>query len=169
MIISIVCCDKYFGIGKNNHLLFSLKKDMEFFKKTTLNHTVALGKNTLLSFPNSKPLKNRKHIVLSTSTNLMYDDVENVHNLDSFLNEIKKESEKDDVFIIGGASIYQQTLEYVDKIYLTKVDADGNADVFFNNLDENKNFKIIEKSEVIKDGHYDICFLKYLNLNKKQI
>ena len=73
------------------------------------------------------------------------------------------------MFIIGGASIYNQTLEYVDKVYLTKVDADGEAEVFFNNLDKNSNFKLVEESKPILDGKYPIKFLTYINLNKKKI
>lgn len=169
MIISILNCDKKFGIGKKNGLLFSLPLDMKFFRETTLNHTVALGENTLLSFPNSKPLKNRNHIVLSKDITHNYNGVINVHTFDDFLKEIHKYSLNDDVYIIGGASIYNQTLPYVEKVLLTKVDADGKAEVFFNNLDENKDFDLIEESEIFKDGNYNIRFLTYINKNKKEI
>ena len=81
---------------------------------------------------------------------------------------IQKYGKEEDVFIIGGASIYRQTLPYVDMVYLTKVDADGEAEVFFVNLDEDKNFKCIEKGEPIEDNGHIIRFTKYQNLNKKQ-
>ncbi len=169
MIISILNCDKKWGIGKKNGLLFTLKEDMKFFRETTLNHVVAMGENTLLSFPNSKPLKNRTHIVLSADATHNYEGVINVHAFDDFLREIKSRSLKEDVYIIGGASIYNQTLPYVDLVYLTKVDEDGGAEVFFTNLDELPNFEIIKKSEVIKDGVHDIRFLTYRNNKKKEI
>lgn len=169
MIISILNCDKKWGIGKKNGLLFTLKEDMKFFRETTLNHVVAMGENTLLSFPNSKPLKNRTHIVLSADATHNYEGVINVHSFDDFLREIKSRSLKEDVYIIGGASIYNQTLPYVDLVYLTKVDEDGGAEVFFTNLDELPNFEIIKESEVIKDGEHDIRFLTYRNNNKKEI
>ena len=121
MIISILNCDKEYGIGKRNGLLFSLPKDMKFFRETTLNHVVCMGENTLLSFPGSKPLKNRTNIVLSQDPTHNYEGVINVHTFEEFLRAIKQHSLKDDVFIIGGASIYRQTLPYVDQVYLTKV------------------------------------------------
>ena len=169
MIISILNCDKKWGIGKKNGLLFTLKEDMKFFRETTLNHVVAMGENTLLSFPGSKPLKNRTHIVLSADPTHNYEGVINVHSFNDFLKVIKEKSLNEDVYIIGGASIYNQTLPYVDLVYLTKVDEDGGAEVFFTNLDELDNFEIIKESEVIKDGEHDIRFLTYKNNNKKEI
>ena len=169
MIISILNCDKEYGIGKRNGLLFSLKEDMSFFRKTTLNHVVAMGENTLLSFPGSKPLKNRTNIVLSQDPTHNYEGVVNVHTFEEFLRVINEYSQKEDVYIIGGASIYRQTLEYVDFVYLTKVDAVGGAEVFFVNIDEDERFKLVEESEPIQDGDYQIRFTKYKNLRKTDI
>ena len=169
MIISILNCDKKYGIGKRNGLLFSLPKDMKFFRETTLNHVVCMGENTLLSFPNSKPLKNRTNIVLSQDPTHNYDGVINVHTFDEFLKAIKEQEKNDIVFIIGGASIYRQTLPYVDQVYLTKVNADGGAEVFFVNLDEEKNFSLIKESEPEMDGDLEIKFTVYQNNNKKEI
>ena len=108
MIISILNCDNKWGIGKRNGLLFSLPLDMKFFKETTLNHIVAMGENTLLSFPHSRPLKNRVNIVLSKDFSHNYDGCINVHDFNDFISLIKKYSLDDDVYIIGGASIYNQ-------------------------------------------------------------
>lgn len=169
MIISILNCDKEYGIGKKNGLLFDLKKDMAFFRNKTLNHVVAMGENTLLSFPGSKPLKNRVNIVLSQDVSHNYEGVINVHTFDDFLKKIKEYSLKEDVYIIGGASMYKQTLPYIDLLYLTKVDAIGHAEVFFVNIDENKDFEIIDESEEIEDEGYKIKFVTYKNNNKKEI
>ena len=169
MIISILNCDQKWGIGKKNGLLFSLPKDMEFFRKTTLNHVVCMGENTLLSFPKSKPLKNRINIVLSKDITHNYEGVINVHDYDEFLRMIAKYGENEDVFIIGGASIYNQTLPYVDLVYLTKVEADGGAEVFFTNLDEHPDFELIEESEPIQDEEQIIRFTTYKNNNKRKI
>ena len=100
MIISILNCDKKFGIGKKNGLLFSLPKDMKFFRETTLNHVVCMGENTLLSFPGSKPLKNRTNIVLSQDPTHNYEGVVNVHTFEDFLKKIKEYEISDTVFII---------------------------------------------------------------------
>ena len=169
MIISILNCDEKWGIGKKNSLLFSLPLDMAFFRKTTSGHTVAMGENTLLSFPGSKPLKNRVNIVLSKDLDHNYEGVINIHSFDDFLKEIKNRSLNEDVYIIGGASIYNQTLPYVDQVLLTKVHADGGAEVFFTNLDNLDNFKIISRSGPVMDGNIEIEFLTYQNINKKEI
>ena len=169
MIISILNCDKEYGIGKKNGLLFNLKEDMRFFRTTTLNHVVAMGENTLLSFPGQKPLKNRTNIVLSQDKTHNYEGVINVHTFEDFLRKVNEFAESEDVYIIGGASMYRQTLEYVDYVYLTKVDAIGGAEVFFVNIDENENFEVVSESEPIQDGDYMIKFVTYRNKNKKII
>ena len=169
MIISILNCDKEYGIGKKNGLLFSLKEDMLYFRNTTLNHVVAMGENTLLSFPGQKPLKNRVNIVLSQDPTHNYEGVINVHTFDDFLKKVNEFAKNEDVYIIGGASMYRQTLEYVDYVYLTKVDAIGGAEVFFVNIDANKDFSIISESEPVQDGEYKIKFVIYKNNNKKKI
>ena len=81
-IISILNCDKNYGIGKKNGLLFRLPKDMAFFRQSTKGHVVAMGENTLLSFPNQKPLPNRTNIVLSQDPTHEYENVVNVHSFD---------------------------------------------------------------------------------------
>ena len=167
MIISILNCDKKFGIGKRNGLLFNLPLDMKYFRETTKGHIVAMGENTLLSFPGSKPLKNRTNIVLSKDLDHNYEDVINVHSFDDFIKMIKEYGEKETVFIIGGASIYAQTLQYVDEVLLTKVNADGGAEVFFPNLDENPDFECVDEGTPLDDNGLEIRFTKYINHNKK--
>ncbi len=169
MIISILNADKKFGIGKKNGLLFNLPIDMKYFRETTKGHIVAYGENTLLSFPNAKPLKNRINIVLSQDESHNYEGVINVHSFNDFLNVIKEKEKLDIVYIIGGASIYRQTLPYVDYVYLTKVNKDGGAEVFFVNLDEDPNFQCVDESEPVLDGDIEIKFTKYRNNNKKII
>ena len=166
MIISILNCDKKWGIGKRNGLLFHLPLDMKFFRETTKGHVVAMGENTLLSFPNSKPLKNRTHIVLSADPTHNYEDVINIHNFEEFVKKIIELGQNEDVYIIGGASIYNQTLPYVDLVYLTKVDEDGGAEVFFTNLDELPNFELIKEGEMMMDEGHPIRFCTYKNNNK---
>ena len=82
------------------------------------------------------------------------------------MHKIQEIGKTETVFIIGGASIYKQTLPYVDEVYLTKVNADGEAEVFFTNLDEDKNFVCYEESEPVIDNGIEIKFTKYKNLNK---
>ena len=160
-LIAILNCDAKYGIGKRNGLLFKQPLDMKFFRETTKGHAVAMGENTLLSFPESKPLKNRTNIVLSQDVTHNYDGVINAHSFDDFLAAIKKELEANDVYVIGGASIYKQMLPYYNEVLLTKIDADGGAEVFFENIDEDPNYILVEESEpVLDEGRY-IRFCRY--------
>lgn len=168
-LIEILNADKKFGIGKKNGLLFSLPLDMKFFRETTSGHVVAMGENTLLSFPGSKPLKNRANIVLSQDPTHNYEGVVNVHSFEEFLSKIKENLEREDVYIIGGASIYRQMLPYCDKVLLTKVNADGGAEVFYENLDANPSFTCIEEGEPVMDGNIEIRFTAYRNDAKKAL
>ena len=157
----IVAVDKKWGIGKKNDLLFHLKKDMRHFVEYTSGKVVVMGSNTLLSFPGSKPLKNRTNIVLWPGGQ----DVESAticQSLDDIFAEIKKYN-KEDVFIVGGAMMYRTMLPYCDKAYITKVDADGEAEVFFENLDQLDNWTLAEQDEYIEDEGYMISFCTYVN------
>ncbi len=158
---AIVAVDENWGIGRNNELLFSIPADMKFFRGTTLNKVIVMGSNTLKSFPNGNPLKNRTNIVLSTT--IKRDDCIVVDSLDKLFQEIKKYP-SDQVYLIGGAMLYKTLLNYCDEILVTKVFADGNAEVFFENLDKNSNFSLVESSEFLEDNGYKIKFTKYKNL-----
>lgn len=168
-LIAILNCDCKFGIGKRNGLLFRLPKDMAYFRETTKGHAVAMGENTLLSFPNSAPLKNRTNIVLSQDPTHEYEGCVNVHSMDDFKKAITDELTKDDVFVIGGASIYAQMLPYYDEVLLTKVQEDGEAEVFFPNLDENPAFACIDEGKPEEDNGHVIRFTRYVNHEKKPL
>lgn len=159
----ILHADKKWGIGKKNDLMFNLPQDMKFFRSMTLNKVVCMGYNTLLSFPESKPLKNRVNIVLAPD-GVNREDCIIVHSLAELFAELKK-YDTDDVFVIGGAMFYKTMLEYTDTAYVTKVDADGGAEVFFPNLDEMPFWKLIDISEPVEDNGYIIRFATYKNEN----
>ena len=158
---AIVAVDKKWGIGKNNDLLFSLPEDMMFFREKTSGKTVCMGYNTLLSFPGSKPLKNRVNIVLAPE-GVERDDCIIVHTLDDLSKEVNK---YDDVFVIGGAMFYKTMVPYCEEVYVTKVDADGEATVFYPNLDEMENYSEVYSSEPIESNGYTIRFTTYKNSN----
>ncbi len=160
MIRAIVHADKEWGIGKNNDMMFSLPKDMKFFRETTLGHTVVMGGNTLRSFPNGKPLKNRVNIVLSRGQ--VRDDCVIVRSYEELKKELKARK-NEEIFIIGGGEVYKELLPYCDEALVTKVDAVGGASVFFPNLDELPNFKVVYESEEIEDNGYTIRFTTYQN------
>ncbi|MCR5732715.1 MAG: dihydrofolate reductase [Sphaerochaetaceae bacterium] len=166
---AILHCDNKWGIGKNGTLMFSIPKDMKFFRATTLNKVVVMGARTLDSFPNGKPLKKRVNIVLSTTIDqkrAQEDDFILVRSMEDLFAEIRKYKE-DEVFVIGGAKLYKALLPYTSKVLVTKVDADGGADTFFTNLDLDGSWKLTEESEAEEDNGYTIRFCTYENQNLK--
>lgn len=163
---TIVAVDEKWGIGKNNDLLFAIPEDMKFFRKTTLNKVVVMGSNTLKSFPGGQPLKNRVNIVLWPDGEER-DDVIIARSLEE-LSDILSSYDTDDVFIIGGAMFYKTMLPYCDTAYITKVRADGQAQVFFENLDKLSEWTLDEESEVCDNGQYKFSFCTYKNNNPKK-
>ncbi len=160
MLSIIVAVSENNVIGCNNTLAWHLKDDLKRFKQITLNHTVIVGRKTFLALPFVLP--QRKHIVVTKNKNFKFDhkDVEIENDLKSVLKQFKnKESE---YFIIGGGEIYEQSLPYVDKIYLTKIFKHFDGDTFFH-FPENK-FNVEWESNVIINN--DIPF-KYINYTKK--
>ena len=163
---AILHCDKEWGIGKKNGLMFNIPLDMKFFRETTLGHTVVMGSNTLLSFPGSKPLPKRKNIVLWPGGEER-DDCTVVQSLDDLFAVIAEED--DEVFVIGGAMMYRTMLPYCSEVLVTKVDAVGGADTFFPNLDENPDFILAKESAPIEDGEVMLRFCKYKNTNTAEL
>ena len=153
MIIGIVCVDNKWGIGKNNDLLFHLKKDMQFFRQTTADSIVFCGYNTLLSFPGSKPLKGRSTICLCPE-GVERDDCFCIHNFDEAVRLVKEISKTTNVYVIGGAMLYKSMLPYYDEVFVNKVDADGDAEVFFPNLDECADLRLYKQLPEVEDEGY---------------
>ena len=160
---AILHADKEWGIGKNNGLMFRIPADMQFFKQTTTGNVVVMGSNTLKSFPGGKPLKDRLNIVLYPDGEDR-DDCLIVKSLEELFKEIKKYP-PEKVFVIGGMMMYKTLLPYCSEVLVTKVEAVGGADAFFENLDENKNFKLVYESEPQETNGYTIRFTTYQNLN----
>ena len=161
MIYAIVHADKEWGIGKGNDMMFSLPKDMKFFRETTIGNTVVMGGKTLRSFPNQKPLKNRENIVLSRGQ--VRDDCVIVRSYDELKAAMKARADKD-IYVIGGGEVYKALIEYCEEVLVTKVDAVGGAEVFFPNLDKDERFTLVYQSEEIEDNGYAIRFTTYKNM-----
>ncbi len=154
----IVAADKNWGIGYGNKLLISIPEDMKFFRTTTTGHVVVMGRKTLESFPNERPLPNRTNIVLTRDLNYKKDGATIVHSLDELLEELKK-YDSDDIYVIGGSSIYELMLPYCDTAYVTEIDYAYRADAYFPNLKENPEWELTEKSEekTYFDAEYYFC------------
>lgn len=158
---AILHADKEWGIGKNNGLMFKIPADMQFFKNTTTGNVVVMGSNTLKSFPGGKPLKDRLNIVLWPDGENR-DDCLIVRSLDELFSVIKKH-DPEKVFVVGGQMMYRTLLPYCDEVLVTKVDAVGGADAYFENLDENENFELIEESEPEVTNGFTVRFCVYKN------
>ena len=163
---AIVAVDQKWGIGKKNDLLFSLPADMAYFREKTLNKVVLMGSNTLKSFPGGKPLKNRTNIVLFPGGEKR-DDCIIVQSLEELSLELKKYN-PDEIFVVGGAMFYKTMLPYCSEVLVTKVQADGGAEVFYENLDQKPEWKMISESEEVETNGYKITFTVYKNSDVKQ-
>ncbi|MBE5939970.1 MAG: dihydrofolate reductase [Lachnospiraceae bacterium] len=158
----IVAVDKNWAIGNKNKLLVSIPEDMKFFRESTTGKIVVMGKNTLESFPNSKPLKNRVNIVIALEKDYKVEGAVVVNSIEEALEEISKYN-SEDVYVIGGGSIYKQMLDYCDTAYVTYVDYGYEADTYFPNLDERDDWKMVEEGE--EQTYFDIEY--YFRTYKK--
>ena len=159
MISIIAAVARNGAIGYDNRLIYWLPDDLRRFKALTTGHTIVMGRRTFESLPKGA-LPNRRNIVLSRS-GFSPEGAEVFPSLDEAL---CASAADDEVFIIGGASIYRQLLPYSNKVLLTKVHANGGAEVFFPNIDENPNFRCISKQPPIMDERsIEIEFTTYAN------
>lgn len=156
----IVAVDKNWAIGLNNKLLISIPADMRFFRDETSNKVVIMGRKTLETFPGGQPLKNRTNIVITRDKNFTVKDAIVVHSVEEALEEAKKYN-SEDVYVIGGATIYEQMLPYCNVAHVTKIDFAYEADTYFPNLDQSPEWKITQESE--EQTYYDLeyAFYKY--------
>lgn len=157
---AILAVDKNWGIGYNNRLLVSIPSDMKFFRQTTTGKVVVMGRKTLESFPNGLPLKNRTNIVLTANQDYDVKDAVIVHSKDELLEELKKYNE-DDIYVIGGESVYRMMLPYCDTVLVTKIDRAFQADTHFPNLDEMEEWTLTEESEEQTCFDLEFRFTKY--------
>lgn len=156
----IVAVDENWAIGNKNELLVRIPADHKFFREETTGKVVVLGRKTLETFPQGMPLKNRTNIIMSTNQNYKVKDAIVVHSVEELLEELKKYNDED-VYIIGGDSIYKQMLPYCNVAHVTKIDHAYEADAHFPNLDEDPAWEITADSD--EQTYFDITyhFLKY--------
>lgn len=157
----IAAVDKKWAIGYKNKLLISIPDDMRYFMERTTGKVCIMGKNTLLSLPGGKPLNNRVNIVLTRDLQFKANGAVVVHSVEDALEEAGK-YDSNDVYIIGGESIYRQFLSYVDTAYITYIDYTYQADRYFPNLDKDENWKLVEESEEQTYFNVEYYFRKYV-------
>lgn len=164
-IIAIAAVDADWGIGYNGELLERIPADMKFFKETTMNSVVIMGRKTWDSLP-KKPLIDRDNIIITSKPQMNYEYPAFVD-----FNKIKQiltnATSQRDIYIIGGASIYKQLLPYCDKAYITKIyKSHENVDSYFPNLDQMENeWELIEKSSPANYKNFYYSFTTYQRIN----
>lgn len=151
----IAAADKNWAIGNKGKLLTQLSGDMKFFRSKTAGNVVILGRKTLSTFPGGKPLKNRENIVLTANEEFDGQGAVIVHSVEELL-EYAKKFNGEDVYVIGGESVYSQLIQYCDTAYITKFDKEFEADVYIENLDKSKEWFLDEESEPIEEK--GICY-----------
>ena len=156
----IVAVDKNWAIGKDNKLLVSIPADMKMFRQETTGKIVVMGRKTLESFPGGLPLKNRTNIVLTGNKDFKVKDAVVVHTLEELLEEVGKYP-SDQVYCIGGDSVYKQLLPYCDTAHITKIDFAYEADRYFPNLDKMPEWKVTARSEEQTYFDLEYEFVKY--------
>lgn len=158
----IVAVDEKWGIGRDGGLLINIPGDLAYFKEKTIGKVVVMGRKTLESLPKSRGLAKRKNYVLSRNREFSAERCETIHT-DEELYERLKEFDPDDVFIIGGDSIYKRFYKQCSRCYVTKIHADLKADRFMVNLDEDRDFAIAGESEMHEESGIQYQFLIYEN------
>lgn len=156
----IAAVDNNWAIGRNGKLLVSIPDDMKMFREETTNKVIVLGRKTLLTFPGGLPLANRTNIILSQDKNFKVKDALVFNKVEDVMLELKKYNDND-IYIVGGESIYKQFLPYCNVAHITKIDFSYFADKHMPNLDEDKEWTKTQESD--EKTYFDLCykFVKY--------
>ena len=166
-IISIVSIDKNWGIGNGGDLLAHLPTDMKFFKNTTMDNIIVMGRKTFESLPGAKPLPGRLNVIITRNQDYLAGEVARgevvtTDSVESAIELLNKDAEdRRDLYVIGGGEIYKQFLPYVDACLVTKFDEEYTPDTFFPNLDEDENFTMTAESEPVTEKDITFVFTKY--------
>lgn len=153
----IVAVDANWGIGKDGDLLHPISADLKYFRRKTTGNVLVMGRKTLESFPNKKPLPNRVNIVLTNNKNYEAEGAVLCHGIEK-LPEILKEYADKQIFVAGGGTIYAQLLPQCETAYVTKIYETYEADTVFPNLDENPEWELEEKGELQEENGVKFSF-----------
>lgn len=159
-MIAIAAVSKNWGIGKDNRLLFHLPSDMKRFRAFTSYMTVIMGRKTLESFPGAKPLPRRRNIVLTSRTEPI-EGAEIAGSVEEVL-RLTADEPGDEVYVIGGSSVYRALLPYCDRVLLTRVFEEADADAFFPDLDAMDEWHIAAASEIMEENGLKFQYIDYI-------
>lgn len=163
----IVAVDSNWAIGNQDKLLITIPNDHKHFREETTGKVVVLGRKTLQTFPQGLPLKKRTNIILSRDSEYTVKDATVVHSLEELLEELKQ-YESEDVYVIGGESVYRQLLPYCDTAHVTKIDHAYQADTYFPNLDQDPDWEITADSDELTYFDIPYRFVQYERKSKNK-
>lgn len=158
----IAAVDNNWAIGNKGRLLVSIPNDMKMFRAETGGKVIVYGRKTLETFPNGQPLVNRTNVILSHNEDLEVRGAVVVHNDEELFAELSK-YDTDDIYIIGGESVYERYVPYCDTAIITKIEENYEADAYFPNLEENENWKKTAESEEQTYFSVEYTFREYKN------
>ncbi|MCM1145165.1 MAG: dihydrofolate reductase [Blautia sp.] len=161
----IVAVDNHWAIGCKGSLLVRIPNDHKNFRRETMGKVVVYGRKTLETFPQGMPLAGRTNIILSRNPDYHVKDAVVAHSEEELLEELKR-YEEEDIYIIGGESVYRMMLPYCDVAHVTRIDHIYEADSYFPNLDETGEWEIVEESE--EQTYFDIAYHFVTYERKKQ-
>lgn len=156
----IVAADNKWGIGRDGGLLASIPTDMKYFKDHTTGKVVVMGRKTLESMPGKRGLPKRTNYVLTTNPDYEAERCVVVNSEDELWEELSQ-YDPDEVFLIGGAALYNKFYRMCDRLYVTKMDADLNADTFIVNFDEDGDYAVVSESEPVSENGITFRFVVY--------
>ncbi len=162
----IVAVSKDFAIGYRNRLLFNLPSDLVYFKKQTLGKVVVMGERTYRSLP-KRPLPQRTNVILSDNPNFEAEGAIVVYSVKELFKKLEN-YEPENVFVCGGASIYNLLMDYCDKAYITFVNASKPADTYINDITKMSNWELMQESNTFNENGYSFKFTIYKNNDVKK-
>lgn len=161
----IVAADKNWAIGYQGQLLVSIPEERKLLREETAGKIVIMGRKMLESFPGGQPLAGRKNIILSKDPDYSVKGACVCHSVEEVLKEVE-ESPKEDVFVIGGESVYRQFLPYCHAVHAARIDYTYNADSYFADLDQDPEWQLEVESE--EQTYFDICYTFQMYVRVRQ-
>lgn len=160
-----VTVDSNWAIGNGEQLLIRIPRDYKLLLEETAGKVVVMGRRALQTMPQGLPLQGRTNIVLSGNKGLQVKGAKVVHSLEELMRELESYS-SEDIYVIGGESVYAQLLPYCEAVYVTKMDHTYAANKYFSNLDKSSEWRLVEDSD--EQTYFDIAyeFLKYERVKK---
>lgn len=161
----IAAVDSRWAIGRKGQLLVSIPNDLRHFREETMGKVVVYGRRTLQTFPQGMPLGGRTNIILSRNPQFRVKDGRVAHSLEELREELKA-YQSDDVYVIGGESIYRQLLPYCNRAHITRIDRIYEADAYFPDLDSDPDWEITADSD--EQTYFDISYAFFRYERKRQ-